>query len=72
MKPSASRHPLEVERQRVQFRMYQQDFIDAMDDYINGLSQREMYDMLYEFWFDWLLENKDVEFIEKFIESKEL
>lgn len=72
MKPSASRHPLEVERQRVQFRMYQQDFMDAMDEYINKLTHREMYDMLYEFWFDWLLENKDVEFIEKFIESKEL
>lgn len=72
MKPSASRHPLEVERQRVQFRMYKQDFIDAMNEYINGLSQGEMKDMVYEFWFDWLLENKDVEFIEKFIESKEL
>ena len=71
MKPSAGRS-LDVERQRVQFRMYKQDFMDAMDDYINGLSHREMYDMLYEFWFDWLLANKDVEFIEKFIESKEL
>ena len=71
MNPSAGRS-LAVERQRVQFRMYKQDFMDAMDEYINGLSHREMYDMLYEFWFDWLLENKDVEFIEKFIESKEL
>ena len=71
MKPSAGRS-LDVERQRVQFRMYKQDFIDAMDEYINGLSHREMYDQLYEFWFDWLLANKDVEFINKFVETKEL
>jgi hypothetical protein len=72
MKPSASRHPLEVERQRVQFRMYQQDFMDAMDEYLNKLTHREMYDMIYEFWFDWILEHRDVEFVEKFIKSKEL
>jgi hypothetical protein len=52
--------------------MYQQDFMDAMDEYINKLTHREMYDMIYEFWFDWILEHRDVEFVEKFIESKEL
>ena len=72
MKPSTSKHPLEIERQRVQFRMYKQDFINAMDAYINRLSHGEMYDQLYEFWFDWLLANKDVEFINKFVETKEL
>lgn len=72
MSIAASKLPLSVEQQRVQFRMYKQDFMDAMDEYINGLSHREMYDMLYEFWFDWLLANKDVEFINEFIESKEL
>ena len=52
--------------------MYSPEFRDAMDQYLNGLTHQEMYDSLYSFWFDWLLENKDVEFIEKFIESKEL
>ena len=52
--------------------MYSSEFINAMDQYLNNLTHQEMYDQLYEFWFDWLLENKDVEFIEKFIESKEL
>ena len=52
--------------------MYSSEFRDAMDQYLNGLTHQEMYDNLYSFWFDWLLENKDVEFIEKFIESKEL
>jgi len=72
MSIAASKLPLSVEQQRVQFRMYKQDFIAAMDDYINGLSHGEMYDQLYEFWFDWLLANKDVEFINKFVETKEL
>jgi len=52
--------------------MYSAEFRDAMDEYINGLSHRDMYDMLYSFWFDWLLEKTDIEFINKFIESKEL
>ena len=52
--------------------MYSSEFINAMDQYLNNLTHQEMYDQLYEFWFDWLLANKDVEFIEKFIESKEL
>ena len=52
--------------------MYSSEFINAIDQYLNNLTHQEMYDQLYEFWFDWLLENKDVEFIEKFIESKEL
>lgn len=52
--------------------MYSPEFRDAMDQYLNGLTHQEMYDTLYQFWFDWLLANKDVEFIEKFIESKEL
>lgn len=55
-----------------QKRMYSPEFREAMDDYINGLSHREMYDMLYSFWFDWLLENKDIEFINEFIKTKEL
>jgi len=72
MSIAESKLPLSVEQQRVQFRMYKQDFMDAMDEYINGLTHREMYDMIYEFWFDWILEHRDVEFVEKFIESKEL
>jgi hypothetical protein len=52
--------------------MYSPEFRQAMDDYINGLSHREMYDMLYSFWFDWLLDKTDIEFIEKFIQTKEL
>ena len=55
-----------------QKRMYSDQFRDAMDEYINGLTHREMYDMIYEFWFDWLLENKDIEFINEFIRSKKL
>jgi hypothetical protein len=52
--------------------MYSPEFREAMDDYINGLSHREMYDSLYSFWFDWLLENKDIKFINEFIKTKEL
>jgi len=52
--------------------MYSPEFRDAMDQYLNGLTHSEMYDSLYSFWFDWLLENKDIEFINEFIKSKEL
>ena len=52
--------------------MYSPEFREAMDDYINGLNHREIYDMLYSFWFDWLLENKDIKFINEFIKTKEL
>jgi hypothetical protein len=52
--------------------MYSPEFREAMDDYINGLNHREMYDQLYSFWFDWLLDKTDIEFIEKFIQTKEL
>lgn len=52
--------------------MYSSEFRNAMDEYLNNLTHQEMYDQLYEFWFDWLLENKDVEFINKFVETKEL
>ena len=55
-----------------QKRMYSKDFIYAMDQYLNGLTHQEMYDQLYGFWFDWLLEKTDMEFINKFIETKEL
>ena len=72
IKPSTGRASLPMDKQQVQFRMYKQDFIDAMDEYLNGLTHRDMYDTLYSFWFDWLLEHKDVEFIEEFIRTKEL
>ena len=52
--------------------MYSPEFRDAMDQYLNGLTHSEMYDSLYSFWFDWLLENKDIEFINEFIKTKEL
>jgi len=52
--------------------MYSSEFRDAMDQYLNGLTHQEMYDSLYGFWFDWLLENKDIEFINEFIKTKEL
>ena len=52
--------------------MYSPEFRDAMDQYLNNLTHQEMYDSLYGFWFDWLLANKDVDFINEFIESKEL
>lgn len=52
--------------------MYSPEFRDAMDQYLNGLTHQEMYDNLYSFWFDWLLENKDIEFINEFIKTKEL
>ena len=52
--------------------MYSSEFRDAMDQYLNGLTHQEMYDSLYSFWFDWLLENKDIEFINEFIKTKEL
>ena len=52
--------------------MYSEEFRNAMNEYLNNLTHQEMYDQLYEFWFDWLLANKDVEFIEKFVETKEL
>ena len=52
--------------------MYSPEFRDAMDQYLNGLTHGEMYDSLYSFWFDWLLENKDIEFINEFIKTKEL
>lgn len=52
--------------------MYSSEFRDAMDQYLNNLTHQEMYDSLYSFWFDWLLENKDIEFINEFIKTKEL
>ena len=55
-----------------QKKMYSPEFRDAMDQYLNGLTHQEMYDSLYSFWFDWLLENKDIEFINEFIKTKEL
>jgi hypothetical protein len=52
--------------------MYSQEFIYAMDQYLNGLTHQEMYDTLYSFWFDYLLEKQDIEFIRQFIKTKEL
>ena len=52
--------------------MYSQEFIYAMDQYLNGLTHQEMYDTLYSFWFDYLLEKQDIEFIRQFIGTKEL
>jgi hypothetical protein len=52
--------------------MYSPEFRDAMNEYLNGLTHQEMYDSLYSFWFDYLLEKQDIEFIREFIETKEL
>jgi hypothetical protein len=57
---------------QVENRMFQQDFREAMDCYINGLSECDKYDMIYHFWFDWLVQHVDVAFVEKFIKTKEL
>ena len=61
-----------MNKQHVENRMFQKDFREALDTYINGLSEREKYDMIYDFWFDWIARNTDIAFVEEFIRTKEL
>jgi hypothetical protein len=63
---------MKMNKEMQQKLMYSPEFRDAMDQYLNGLTHQEMYDTLYSFWFDYLLEKQDIEFIRQFIKTKEL
>lgn len=52
--------------------MYDDDFIDALGDYIKGLDEETKFLELYDFWWRWIEENMTREDVTKFIKTGEL
>ena len=52
--------------------MYDEEFIDRLDQYIKGLTAEEQFMELYDFWWRWIEENMTREDVTKFIKTGEL
>ena len=62
---------MEVDQVKRQM-MYDEDFIDALGDYIKELDEEARFIQLYDFWWRWIEEHMTRDEVIQFIKTGEL